>query len=279
MDLLDKEVEKLYSIFNSLEISRNIFKSTEDYLHQKRLALDPFIFDSLKRLYSSELKEHWNNIQIPYNSDKAIVIVERRCHVNLEFILHNLSYFAPGYTIHIFCSQANLSFIETICGPQLKNIHIHNFFENIGTPEEGKNEYNKLLKTSNFWNFLKEEHILTVETDCYLLQNIPESIYEYDYVASSWPWRPLEPGGGGLSYRKRSMMLKICEIDSSKLNDCNMQDSFSSSGIKLLGGKYSHNFFTESSPIKSPIGTHQWWTFYRTDYTKDIIKHYLTFRL
>jgi len=279
MDILDKEAEKIYNVFQSFELSLNAFKSNEDYLHQKRLALDPFIFESLKLLYSSQLREHWNNVPIPYVSDKAIVIVERRCHGNLEFILHNLAYFARDYTIHIFCSEANIFFIKTICGPQFKNIHIHIIFKNIGAPEEGKTEYNKLLKTSNFWNFLKEEHILTVETDCYLLQNIPESIYDYDYVASSWAWYPSEPGGGGLSYRKRSMMLKICELDNPLLHNSTMQDSFSSTGIKLLGGKYSHNFFTESAFIENPIGTHQWWTFYRTDYTKDIIKDYLTLKL
>jgi hypothetical protein len=279
MDILDKEVEKIYSVFNSVETSRNIFKSNEDYLHQKRLALDPFIFDSLKLLYSSQLKEHWNSVEIPYNSDKAIIIVERRCHLNLEFILHNLAYFARGYAIHIFCSKANLSFIEAICSPQINNIHIHTIFENIGTPEEGKKEYNNLLRTSNFWNLLKEEHILTVETDCYLLEHIPDSIYEYDYVASLWPWHPLEPGGGGLSYRKRSIILKIFEIENTLLDSSTMQDSFSSTGIKLLGGKYSHNFFTECAHFKNPVGTHQWWTFYQINFPKHIIKDYLTLKL
>jgi hypothetical protein len=276
MDTLDNEVEKIYSVFNSLEISSNIFETHEDYLHHKRLTLDLFIFDSLKLLYASKLKEHWNKIQIPYKSDKAIVIVERRCHQNLEFILHNLCYFAQGYAIHIFCSKANLSFIKNICGSQLNNIHIHTIFEDVGTSENGKIEYNNLLKTTTFWNFLKEEHILTVETDTYLLKHIPQSIYEYDYVASQWAWYPTEPGGGGLSYRKRSIIIKICELNNSLLNDSLMQDSFLSTGLKILGGKYTHDIFTESIYIKGAIGTHQWWTFYTTGMSKETIKDYLT---
>jgi len=276
MDILDNEVEKIYSVFNSLELSYNVFESDEDYLHHKRLTLDLFIFDSLKTLYASKLKEHWNKIQIPYKSDKAIVIVERRCHQNLEFILHNVSYFAQGYAIHIFCSRANLSFIKNICGSQISNIHVHTIFENVGTSENGKIEYNNLLKTTTFWNFLKEEHILTVEADTYLLKHIPESIYQYDYVGSEWVWYPSEPGGGGLSYRKRSMIIKICELDSSLLKHCHMQDSFLSTGLKILGGKYAHNIFTESTYIEGPIGVHQWWTFYDTEMPKDIIKDYLT---
>ena len=279
MDNIDNEVEKIFSVFKSLEYSSGVFKSEADYLHQQRLALDPFIFESLKKLYSLPLKTHWDNNHIPYNSDKAIVIVERRCHPNLEFILHDVSYFAPGYTIYIFCSKANLSFIELICGSQVKNIHIYPIFETIGTPEEGKLEYNNLLKTSQFWSVFKEEHILTIETDCYLLKHIPESIYEYDYVASQWPWLKSEPGGGGLSYRKCSMMKKICDLDDPSIKDIPMQDSFASNGIKALEGKCSHEFFTECTFSLDSIGTHQWWTFYKINIVKDLIKYYLKLKL
>ena len=273
---MDEEIEKLHAVFQSIDMDS--FETEAKYLHQKRLSLDPFIFESLKNLYSPYLKEQWNTKTIPYKSDKALIIVERRCHPNLEFILHNVSHFAPGYAIHIFCSKVNLSYIKLICGSQLKNIHVHPIFHTIGTPEEGKIEYNNLLKTPEFWNFFKEEHILTIETDSYLLQHIPECIYGYDYVASQWPWLASEPGGGGLSYRKCSVMKKICELDKS-LIDCPAQDAFVSNGIKILGGKYSHNFFTECSNLENAIGTHQWWTYYHINMPKEIIKHYLTLKL
>lgn len=281
---MDNEVEKIYSVFKTLdltanELKTNVYNNKEDYLAKKKSILEPFIFNSLKELYSSHLKDYWNSAQIPYVSDKAIIIIERRCHPNLEFILHNACYFARGYSIHIFCSKANLSFIEAICGSQIKNIHIHTIFFNIGTSEDGWMEYNKLLKTKRFWEFLKEEYLLLLEIDTYLLQHIPESIYEYDYVASAWEWLISEPGGGGLSYRKRSVMIKICELDNTLLDICTMQDSFSSTGVKILEAKYSHNFFTESTFIEGAIGLHQWWTFYNVGMTKDIIKHHLTLKL
>jgi hypothetical protein len=275
MNILDKEVEKIYSVFKSLSLSSEIFTSEADYLHKKRIILDTFIFDSLKKLYSEFLKNYWDKNSIPYDSDKAIVIVERRCHPNLEFILHNVSYFAPGYTIHIFCSKANLSFIELVCGSQINNIHIHPIFENIGTPEQGKTEYNNLLKTKTFWKSFKEEHILIIETDCYLLKHIPESIYKYDYVSSQWPWLKSEPGGGGLSYRKCSIMKKICELSDKSLKEDTMQDTFASNGVKILGLSFSHDFFTEALILTSSIGTHQWWTFYNVNMIKNIIRYYL----
>jgi hypothetical protein len=270
---MDAEIEKLYAVFQSIDLDS--FESEAEYINQKRLTLDTFVFDSLKRLYSPYLKEQWNKKTIPSKSDRAIVIVERRCHPNLEFILHNVSYFAPDYTIYIFCSDVNLPYIKLICGPQVNNIHIHSIFDRIGTPEEGKISYNNILKTSEFWNFFSEEHILTMEMDSYLLRPIPDSIYEYDYVASQWHWLPSEPGGGGLSYRKCSIMKKICELDKS-LIDCHAQDAFASNGIKILGGKYSHKFFTECDILDDAIGTHQWWSYYHIDMPKDFIKHHLT---
>lgn len=272
---IESEVERIVSVYKSLEISSPIFNSEEEILHQKRLIIDPFIFDSLNKLYGARQREFWNATDtIPYTSDKAIVIVERRCNRNLEFVLHNFAYFARGYAIHIFCSDANLAFIENICGSQLKNIHIETIFDDIGTPEQGKTEYNELLKKKEFWGRFKEEHILTVETDCYLIKPIPDSIYEYDYVASKWNWLPDEPGGGGLSYRKCSIMKKICEMEMPLIA---MQDSFASTGVKMLGAKWSNSYFTESVYSADCIGMHQWWTFYSLNYSKYIIMHYLSF--
>ena len=276
MDELELEVEKIYNVYKSLELSNSLFESEASFLHQKRLAMDPFIFESLKKLYGSKLNNFWNETStIPYDSDKAIVIVERRCNINLEFVLHNFAYFARGYTIYIFCSKANIDFIKMICGSQINNIHIYPIFETIGTAEEGKKDYNDLLKTRQFWSTFKEEHILTAETDCYLIKPIPESIYEYDYVASQWNWLPSEPGGGGLSYRKLSIMKKICELED--VHSIPMQDSFASTGVKILGGKFSHSYFTESVHSTENIGMHQWWTFYNMTVSKYYILHYLSF--
>ena len=282
MDHIDTEVDKIYSVFKSLELSENVFNSEADYLHQQRLQLDPFIFATLKKLYGTLFQEFWNTTKtIPYESDKAIVIVERRCHPNLEFILQNAAYFARGYTIYIYCSAANYSFIENICIPQLENIHICIVFDDIGTPKQGKEDYNRLLKEKFFWNTIKEEHILTIETDCYLLKPIPDLIYDYDYVASMWNWLETEPGGGGLSYRKCSVMKTICDLDEPSVKGDQMQDSFASNGIKFLDKKFSHEFFTESTFSENSIGTHQWWTFLDSTKpnAKDIIKKHLILRV
>ncbi len=233
-----------------------------------RCQADPFIFKYLESKYGKDLNTYWNSCSIPLESDKAIVIVERRCHPNFEFCLKNAVYFARGFSVHIFCSHSNLEYIQQVCGIQLKNIHIHIIFDTIGTPEEGKVEYNELLKKIEFWSILNEEIILTIETDSYLLDFLPESIYNYDYVASKWPWMPKDPGGGGLSIRKRSKVLEICKSIVSVYGGA--QDAYISEGIHKFGFsspslKEAEMYFTECMFSMKAIGTHQWWTFLVTN--------------
>jgi len=262
---MEDYVERIFHVFKSISLSKHIYNGEGKILDLCRSQLDPFVYGALNDLYGKQLKEFWNTSTIPYSSDKAICIVERRCHPNLEFCLHNAAYFARGFSLHIFCSSANKNFIEAICGNQLPNIHLHEIFEHIGTPEQGRFEYNELLKSSFFWNSIEEEHVITIETDSYFLDFIPESIYEYDYVASKWPWAREEPGGGGLSYRKTKLMKEIIHSNSIKITDHKMQDTYAAAGMKLLNAKIpdekeSYKYFVEASASNYACGVHQWWS-------------------
>lgn len=230
-----------------------------------RQQLDFFVFDLLRRMYGQHFQEFWDSYTIPKQSDKAIVIVERRAHPNLQFCIQNAVYFCRGYALHIFCSEANLPFVKCILGKQVDNVHIHVAFEKIGTPAQGLVEYNELLKTKEFWSSFPEEHIITLETDSYFRKPLPESIYQYDYVASLWPWLKDLPGGGGLSYRKRSKMLEICERQKGS-EGAVAQDAYACDGVVALGLKYpslqeSRHYFTECAYSEDAVGTHQWWTY------------------
>jgi len=278
--IIVQHVERIDAAIESLQLSYKCYKTEEDFIHQCRLQIEHILFHSLYELYGTTLRNFWNTATIPLKSDKALIFVERRCHPNLEFCLYNAAYFARGYSIHIFCSQANHNFIKSVCGTQFSNIHVHIIFETIGTPEQGKLDYNKLLKTKEFWNTFQEEHIITMETDAYFLKHIPDSIYEYDYVASKWPWAPNEAGGGGLSYRKCSIMKKICDLEDNDVINDPMQDGFASNGIRVLRGKITEfPYFTECEFSKNSIGTHQWWSFISSeddDIIKELIEYYLS---
>lgn len=251
---------KIITAVRSIPISRDV----SDPYHSARTQLEHFVFESLNARYGNALNAHMANCKIPKVSDKALVIVERRCHPNLEFVIKNALFFNPGFALHIFCSRANLEFITLILGKHVHDVHIHIVWEGIGTPVEGRVEYNNLLCTRKFWETFTEEHLILFETDCYFLRPVPPTIFDYDYVAAKWAWKPEHAGGGGLSYRKRSVMLDIC--DRYKPERVEMQDCFASEGVAALGYKTptfqeSGSFFTESVVSDRAVGTHQWWTF------------------
>jgi hypothetical protein len=259
---ISPEFMKIATTLKSIATSE--FDSSTNVLHVVRTQLDQYVYEILNNRYGSLFNMYWSSATIPKISDKALVIVERRCHPNLEFCIKNAVYFNPGWSLHIFCSEANLDFVKHICGAQFPNIHIHIVWKGIGTAEQGKLEYNALLRTRSFWETFSEKHLLIFETDCYFLRKMPKEIFEYDYVACKWTWKPTEPGGGGLSYRKTDMMLNIC--DKYDNPDTKMQDCFVSEGVLLLKYKYpsleeNAAFFTESQIVKKPVGVHQWWTF------------------
>lgn len=261
------EFREIRSIIKSIEDSK--FSKESELMSTARNTLEPFVFKFLEKKYGQVLQEHWNSCTIPKVSDKAILMIERRCHPNIQFCIQNAVYFARGYSLYIVCSKANEDFIRTICGSQVHNIFIVPLFDDISTPAQGTLEWNNLVKTEQFWDLFQEEHIILIQTDSYFVRPIPESIFQYDYVASKWRWNTEEPGGGGLSYRKRSVMKRICnEFANSDIKGY-PEDSFFSQGVirlnlnyqKFLEEKPGEIYFTESLFSPFIIGTHQWYTF------------------
>jgi hypothetical protein len=243
---------------------------------------EPIIFSQLKEKYGTILHKHWDSCFIPKTSEKAFVLVERRCHLNLEFILHNLAYFGEGWSIYIFCSKENQQFCEKLLGKHKYSINLIPIFENDVSMEEGVREYNQLLQESSFWKQIEAEHICTIEMDCYLRKKIPEELLDYDYVGTPWGWDLKSPGGSGLTIRRRSVMLAICE---SSLKT-EMQDSFVAQGVQELKLNWLRPkptglfMFVESYFTEDPVGVHQWWTFvfnlFLYGKSLDIVWNYLT---
>lgn len=269
-DPVDNDANIIHSVFTSLtkgnallqtEVAKR-YKDEMDFLNTCRHTLDPFIYGSLQRRYGTQLQTYWDTCVIPKRGDKTIVIVERRCHPNLRFCIQNAVYYARGWGLTIVCSAVNLEFVEACVGSKLDSVNIIVQFPDEGTPDQGKQEYNTLLQTTGFWKQFTAEHLLCIETDTYLRKPLPDNILQYDYVASKWPWKPEAPGGGGLSYRKRSVMETICSIG---LPVQNAQDCFISDAIAELNFSYpsiaeTEKYFGEFACSSMMCGTHQWWT-------------------
>jgi hypothetical protein len=270
-------------MIDSLEIFSD-FKVLEsnEMRHQKRIILEEHIFTILKAKYLKPLQIFWDSYKVPRVSDKCIVIIERRVHPNMEFILKNAAYFARGWSIAVVCSDINIEYIRGILKDNAEAVHLIQMFEGNPDPATGKNEYNYLLQDSQFYTSLPSENLLLMEMDTYLRKPIPDTLLKYDYVASPYSW---DEGisGGGLSFRKRSTMIDICSN-----YQCHVaaQDIYACSGIKALG--YSRppfeeeiQYFSESCLYEDPVGFHQWWTFFEIIEQKDdtIYRNYMTLEM
>lgn len=263
------------------EFPQSFEEITPEIRHKKRLALEPFIYDILKTKYGRTLDSWWKTYTIPKVSleDKTIVIVERRIHPNLWFLIRNLCYFCQGWSILFVCSKTNIHYIQEILEHNRNNCMFMVAFSDSPDRERAIQEYNRLLKDPNFYNSLPSENCLFVQTDTYLRKNIPDKILEYDYVASPFTWDETS-AGGGLSFRKKSAMIKICLNPNPTFET---EDTFICNGVKENGMKMPEfmegiQYFVESCLYEDPVGVHQWWTFFYSgiEYAEEIFKSLLT---
>lgn len=260
-------------------------KITDKMKHDKRCIIEGRIYKALKARYMDPLKNFWSNYTVPSTSDtgRSIVIIERRIHANLEFILYNAAYFARGWGITIVCSDLNSDYIKGLLDPVKHSaVNMIQAFQGDPAPSVGKNEYNFLLQTLEFYQSLPCENLLFMEMDTYLRKPLPEYILAYDYLASPYSW-DTSTQGGGLSYRKKSAMIRVCSEYSKILP---AQDVFANNGMKELGlciapFDVACETFCESCMYVDPVGFHQWWTFFYLDLddVEDICNTYMTLEM
>ena len=232
--------------------------------HDKRMALEPFVFDILKRRYGFLFQQFWKQHTPPKNPKRAIVLVERRIHPNIEFVLQNAAYYGPTWSLAVVCSDTNYRYLKTIT--QGKAVALLPMFQGSPSRDQARYEYNALLQNPTFYENLPWETMLFFQTDSYFLRPIPEDICDYDFVASPASW-DTDSMVGGISLRKREAMIRICKEFKEVISG---EDVFINEGAKKLGLKMptfekALTYFTESCLYEEPIATHQWWTYFFID--------------
>lgn len=142
------------------------------------------------------------------------VIIEPRKHKALEFVLRNfIENLSDEWKILIFHGKQNKEFVQEII--------LRNEFENridkliqLDIDNLSILQYNILSINPNFYKCILTEIFLIFQTDTVILSKNKELInefLEYDYVGSPWKDSGLV-GNGGLSLRRKSKMIEICEI-------------------------------------------------------------------
>lgn len=197
-------------------------------------------------------------------SNLAAVIVDTR-NVSLFQVITEHLYFLPKDTkLYVFSSD-NQRHLQELLNCEFNVVSISNI-----------NDYNKLLTSSEFWNKIQEENILIFQEDSRLLREGIEDFYEWDYVGASWSFYPLV-GNGGLSFRKRSAMLRV--ISSCNWTDGVNEDIYFAHGCKLLNLKLApvevaNKFSVETQFHLGSMGYHAIDKYLTIEQTNKIKKQY-----
>ncbi len=237
-----------------------------DLLHRKRVALEPLVFGILKQKYGAQFREAWASYRRPANSDRCVLIIERRIHENLEFLLHNVAYYCAGWNIAFICSDVNHQYINAILGQKRTQVLVKPMFSGSPDRDTARADYNTLLKSAEFYESLPWKHLFIVQTDSYLRAPIPEALLEYDFCAAPTAWDP-DAMAGGMSYRRRDAMIDICKQFQKPISgeDCFIHDGAKHLGYKVPTHDVAQNFIVESCMTTGGFGTHQWWTYWSAD--------------
>lgn len=249
------------------EFSQAPDELTSEQRHKKRMALDPMIYDILKHKYGKKLEEFWKGHTVPNETDSYLILVERRIHPNLAFVLQNAAYFARTWGIVLVCSDLNYEYCKTICGD--KTIVIQQAFQGNPDAEHGKKEYNDLLKSKSFYESLPGTYHLFLEVDSYIRKPIPEEWKQYDLIAAPYEWDETSCGGG-FSFRNKESMITICERfpDTMWAQDIFLCEGAKKYQYRIPDFETAVTYISESCIYEDPIGVHQWWTFFFPNQTE-----------
>ena len=203
---------------------------------------------------------------IPYRSKYACAIMEPRHHSDLEFVIKNMAYFLPGWSMYIFHSLENSEYVRNLVrGHNEMNIN----FIMISKGNINVSEYSKILSTPQFYEFIHAEYVLIFQTDSYLRRFGMEEYVKlgYDYIGAPWPhegW-DFQAGNGGLSLRKISKML---EVTHSHPWNGEPEDLYFQHALMKSGGKMCNKYWTTMAGFSvenifhpNPLGVHKYWQF------------------
>jgi hypothetical protein len=140
------------------------------------------------------------------------VIIEPREHRALEFVLHNFfTKLSDEWGFIIFHGRKNKTYVQNILENKLSEYRyrVDKIIE-LDTDNLTSSQYSKICKSSAFYKCISTEILLIFQTDSIIINpDILSRFLEYDYVGS--PWQNGKVGNGGLSLRRKSKMIEVCE--------------------------------------------------------------------
>jgi hypothetical protein len=188
------------------------------------------------------------------------VIVEPRKHNKLIPVVKNFIENLPENTIiQIFHGTKNLELIKNGLGKYIKSGKI--ILNNLNKENLTINEYNILLTSEDFYKKIPGENILIFQTDTGICSENKNNIYKflnYDYVGAPWFHRNEKGGNGGLSFRKKSKMIKYCH-KFKNFNEKTEDIFFSNLNLNYPNKELAKQFSVENIYFENPFGFHKPW--------------------
>ena len=203
----------------------------------------------------------------------AMVIVEPRAHVDLQRVLTNFDALGPpGYMIVLFHGRSHGAYAaRAISGVQRPVLMLA-----LQTDDLDAVAYSALLKSRAFWEAIPAEKILIFQTDTALCSRSPYTIQAFEhlpYVGASYTATGVGRnshwgehafyGAGGLSFRKKSSMLRCIATRSAEAEGDLPEDVFFSDCIDddladaTPTARHLSSFCTQNSFSRSSFGAHK----------------------
>lgn len=209
------------------------------------IALVAVVFSSLFALYSN------NTERFSRGSGGCVAIVEPRKHPRFKETLDLFLERVPGdWSLYVFCGTDNETFARDAAKSWFERGRTVEI-ANLGVSNLNADLYNKLFKTKTFWQRFREETILVVQTDA-----VPcaSSSIDIDYfvdkgfgyigcaygnkVGKNTYWEDHSfYGVGGLSLRRKSFALKVCDAFPPGTSP-DAEDVAFSDGVDLFSSEY-----------------------------------------
>ena len=216
--------------------------------------------------YENKYEDKYKNIQIKKEEDRyTAIIIEPREHRALEFVLNNfLENLSEQWDIIIFHGNKNINFINNLFNTSLVDYKYKVKLINLKVDNLTIRDYNNLLVSKDFYNYIPTEVFLIFQTDALICSDYKDLINDYiKYDYSGAPLRGNLVGTGGLSLRRKSKMLEI-------INNCQYKNEpedvyFSVGCNNIIINKPSiedaKNFSVEAIYNDVSFGVHKTWRF------------------
>jgi len=245
---------------------------TKEFLNEKYKEIIEKEYD-----YSILYTEYWK-MQIENDIPKyTAVLIEPRSHHVMSLVLHNFAKnLSDEWNILILHGNLNIEYVNNIITNELQEHKSRITTKNLHTDNLKTEEYNDLLKSEYFYQYIPTETFLIFQTDTLIIEKYKEMInefLEYDYVGAPWSETYLPEfglheynavGNGGLSLRKKSKMLEILEKNKEtelfkKMNEDICFSLQKNVEVKKPGFEKSKQFSIETIFSEKSFGIHCPW--------------------